>query len=461
MSIIVPGIPGTINELVQERTLERVFHDALTPRQLFRLEATPELWQANLGEQMIFTRAGLMVPATAPLVPGTDPVPQGYSTEQWSAFASQYGSSIDTLMPTNYVTLAPLFARNTLNLGVQAGMSLDRTARNRLFLAYLGGESTVRTAGVSGSTQLTVNSLSGFTEILVNGRLVPVSPSAPLPVTFSAVGEPANSVVGVAPLDPAVPNGPGVLTLSAALTTNVTLRSAVYASTRARRLRIGGGATVDNISTSNILTLNDIISAVSRLRDLNVGPHTDGRYHVHLSPLAEAQIFRDDHWQRLHQSLPESYPYRELAIGEAVGCVFFRNTEAPSQQNCGGLQSLPGTTGGAILSADIGAEVTNDAGLPIRRTIVTGGGVMYEKYLDESKYITEAGVQGKIGEFSVVSNSIQIMTNRIRYIIRSPQDALQQMVRQSWSWSGDFPIPSDATTGDAARYKRAVVIEGA
>jgi len=58
-------------------------------------------------------------------------------------------------------------------------------------------------------------------------------------------------------------------------------------------------------------------------------------------------------------------------------------------------------------------------------------------------------------------NWVQVMTQRIRYIMRAPLDRLQQVVGQAWSWSGDFAVPSDSLTGDSARFKRAVVIEHA
>lgn len=98
-------------------------------------------------------------------------------------------------------------------------------------------------------------------------------------------------------------------------------------------------------------------------------------------------------------------------------------------------------------------------GLDIKRALVIGGGAIYEKYIDESAFITEAGVQGKIGEFSIVNGGVQIMTQRIRYILRAPQDRLQQIVGQAWSWSGDFGVPSDALVGNSARFKRCTVIE--
>src|SRR5262245_42520253 len=109
----------------------------------------------------------------------------------------------------------------------------------------------------------------------------------------------------------------------------------------------------------------------------------------------------------------------------------------------------------------VGGEVLNETSVLIHRPVVMVMGAIYEKYLDESKYISEGGVTGKIGNFDVVNNGVAVMIERIRYIIRSPLDRLQQFVSQAWSWSGDFPVPSDITSGDAARFKRAVIIESA
>lgn len=461
MTVALAGIPTQVAALMQDRTLERMFHDALYPALLFRAEARPELWQANLGERMVFTRRGLMAVDTSPRIPGKDPVPKSYATEQWVAEASQIHDTIDTHLPTSYVTMAPTFLSDTQSLGLNAGQTMNRLARNRMFSAYLGGEAMNRVLGVIGSVQLSVDTLNGFGERLVNGVLAPVSGSNPLPVTFTAAGEPANTVVGVTPDNPSVPLGPGVLILSAPLTTAVPVRSAVLASTRSRRTRVGGGLTVDALTASNLLTLNDIIAAISRLRTQNVPPHADGKYHVHLTPVGEAQLFADNHWQRLHQSLPDSSAYRDLAIGTCVGANFYRNTELPDLTNVSATTALPGTVGGSLLAPEIGGEITNDIGLGINRTLITGGGVLYEKYLDESKFITEAGVQGKIGEFSIINGGVAVMVSRVRYILRSPQDRLQQQVAQTWSWSGDFPVPSDLLVGDGARFKRAVVIESA
>lgn len=458
MSVALSGIPSGVASILQDRTLERQFHDSLFPNLVYRLDADPEKWAANLGEQKVFTRTGLIKPKITPLVPGHDPQPSSYGTEQWEAFASQHGDAIDTHMPTSNVTLASLYMRNSQQLGMNAGQTLDRLARNRLFSSYLGGETSVTVAAGGGAQQVQVASINGFTQVLYGGRLTPVSSAAPL-AGSTTTGE-VISITGAVPADPKEPRGPGVLTLAAGLAGALALRDGVLASTRSLRLRVGGSATVDGLGSTNILTLNDFISAVARLRSNSVPPHPDGRYHVHLSSHDEAELFRDAAWRNLFQGTTlESYEYKNLVIREGVGCLFFRNEEDPRESTVGTQIALPGGAGGAVVAPEIGGEISTASGLPIRRTIVTGGGVLMEHYLDESKYITEAGVTGKIGEFSIINGGLQVMTDRIRYILRSPQDRLQQVVGSAWSWGGDFATPSDLLSGDSARHKRAVVIE--
>lgn len=462
MTVSIAGVPTEIANLIQDRTLERVFHDALFPRLLFRSEAMPEMWPVNLGERMVFTRAGLIPVSTDPLTPGQDPSQTTFAYEQWEAEARQFGNTIDTHMPTSYVSLAPLFLRNTVQLGLNAGETLNRLVRDRLYRAYVGGQTVLTATAATGSTTLSVANLNGFTEVLVDGRPTPVGGAAPLQIAVRGdAGTDFNvNVTGATPTDPANPFGPGTLTVSAttddATVTPGAARPAVRASNRSRIVRVGGGTSADALTASDVLTLDTIIAATTRLRAARVPPMADGYYHCHLSPEGEAQIFGDPHWQRLYTALPDSMAYRDLAIGQMVGCRFYRNTEVPNSQNSGNLVST-GTNSQS--SGSVGAEIVNETGLPVQRAIVIGGGAVYEKYLDESKYITEAGVTGKIGEFTVVNNGVQVMTNRIRYILRAPLDRLQQVVAQSWSWSGDFPIPSDAETFDAARFKRAVVVE--
>lgn len=450
--------PSSLVQVVQDGTLERVFKDAAYPVLLYRMDAKPELWQENLGQTSIQTRAGLIPVTVSPLSPGNDPSVATYATEQWSVTAAQYGKTINTNMASSYVALASLFSRNVQQLGLNAGQTLNRLSRNKLFGAYLQGDTVGIGASASGQADITVSNIAGFTEVLVDGQLVPVSGSNPLAITFEGA-EPTRNVIAAVPDTPGATSGPGTLTVSANLTVGVADREGVYAATRSRVLRAGGGPTVDDIGASDLITPALIRSAVARLRSLNIPTHADGLYHCHLSPSAESALYETTEFQRLFTSMPGSSVYERLQLGDLYGVRFFRNSEAPSQTTVSSTNTQG--AGSALFAPELGSDVVNTSGQSVERTIITGGACLYEKYLDESRFISAAGVTGKIGNFTITNQGAAVVTDRIRLTMRSPLDALQQVVTSSWSWSGDFGVPSDSLTGDAARFKRAVVIEHA
>lgn len=457
MAISLQGFIPQVASLIQQNVLERVFHDNLYPRLLYRGEAMPEKWVANLGEVMLFTRTGLLDVNTTPLTPGTEPTPKTYAIEQWRAECNQYGDTIDTHMPTSRTGLAPKVIKDTQQLGLNAGQTLNRLVRNRLFRAYTGGNTVAIEQANSGTNQIHVANINGFTEALLNGQPVTVNAGAPIGVTFGGTAS-ANNVVSAVADNAALPFGPGIITLENNLDANVAAREAVLADNRSFIYRVGGGNRVDEIGATDTLKLEDIIAAVKRLQSQDVPPHVDGRYHCHLSPTAIAQLYTDEGWQRLFTALPDSVAYRDLALGELAQCYHYQNTESPNSQNSGTLSSSGSST--AQSSSDIGAEVTtNTNSQAVGRAIITGGGAIYEKYVDEGEFLSEAGVTGKLGKFDVVNGGVQVMTERIRLIMRAPLDRLQQVISQSWSFSGDWPVPSDGLVGDSARFKRAIIIE--
>ena len=97
------------------------------------------------------------------------------------------------------------------------------------------------------------------------------------------------------------------------------------------------------------------------------------------------------------------------------------------------------------------------------RCIVTGRGVLIEKGFDEQRYISEVGVLGKIGAFSVVNNGVAIAAERIRLYLRPPVDRLGDTVAATWSLTTSFPVPTDINvlTASKANFKRAIIIESA
>jgi hypothetical protein len=463
MAGIIMGVPASVLALNQEGLIERAFSDGLMPNLGFRSEAIAEEWPAGQGQEIFQTRQGLLRPRTRPLQPGADPVPQSVPYEQWVARLAQYADTIDTHMPTAIVSSINTFLANIHGLGVQAATSVNRIARNELFKAYLSGQTASTAATLAGATQIPVASLNGFQDVIVpnqNVRPNAVAAAAPLAITIGvgAAAEAAN-VIGFTPTDPTDLNGPGTLLLAAALVGAFAARSPVLSRYAPRVVRSGGGTSVDSIGGSDTLTIQDVINAVAILRNANVPPHEDGTYHAHIGALANAQFYSDPIFQRLNQSLPGGMAYTQGFLGQISGVSFFANNEAPNALNTGDRTA---TSTLARYSADIAAETTNTSGVDIGRVIITGKGSVYERYLDESAMVTEAGTTGKVGEFDVVQNGIALNTERIRLVMRSPIDRLQQIVSCSWSITTSFPMPSDITSGSGPeRFKRAIVLEHA
>ncbi len=462
MSQLVVGIPPALLNLVQNGLLERAFHDALFPAMLFRAEAMFEEWDEHSGTELLMTRAGLLAPVTTPLLPGQEPTPQTLSYEQWIASLARYGGTIDTHMPTSSVSNADQFMRNIAQLGLQAGMSINRLPRNALFQAYGQGHTVLIQVTAAGDTTIRVASCNGFTEVVVTGTAVrpqPVSAAYPKAITImNGASSIARNVIGYVLDDATDPSGPGTLLLDASVGAIVAVRSAVLSSDRPRIIRSGGGNSIDALGASDTFTLQDAINATNWLRRNNVPPHEDGYYHGHINTDANGQTFQDPSFQRLNTSLPDHTYYQSAFIGTIAGIAFFSNNEAPDYLNSG-ARTATGTN--AFYSREIGAETTNEGGVNVGRVLITGKGALYEKGYDEKRYVSEAGITGKIGEFTVVNNGVSINTDRIRLILRAPTNRLQDQVSATWTTTTSFPVPTDVSAGGPQRFKRAVEIQHA
>jgi hypothetical protein len=453
-----------IRALVQENILERAFHDALFPRLLFRGEAMPQVWPANVGDTMVFTGVGLVKPKMKPLAPGSDPLPSSYQAEQWSATLQQYADSIDTHMPTSIVAIANLFLRNAHQLGMSAGQALNRVVRDRMYNAAESGW-TVADGAQAAVTVVRVKRLNGFTRArrpdLPTGSAVrfdTVSTNNPLPITIfdsALAAAVSRSVIGFSPDIAGDEVGPGTITIAGGAVT-VADRGYIYSADRTYIVRVGGGNSVDSIGSTDLLKLSDIRAAVARFWQENVPEHADGRFHAHLDPTSQAQVFGDAEFQRLLTSLPDYYMYRQFALGELLNTVFFRNSECPVPETVEG-----GLTATFNPDDPFAPELYNNgttSGVKVHRAIFTGQGGIMEYHQDLSGLITDAGITGKVGEPRVTNNSIEVFTDRIQLILRSPLNRLQDLVSTSWKFIGDWPVRTDATTGDASRYKRFVSV---
>jgi hypothetical protein len=463
-----------IRAIVQENLLERAFHDALFPKMLFRGEAEVVSWPAHVGDSMAFTGVGLMGVDMKPLTPGSDPLPSSYTYEQWTAQLNQYANSIDTNMPTSVNAIADLFLRNAQQLGLNAAQTLNRKARNALYNAAMAG-STMAAGAQSAVTSLRVLRIDGFTSArnpnLSGGsavRFAPVSSSNPLAIvvntgTLAAPSYTAVNVIGYTADTAGDEFGPGVLALSAAVT--VVDQAGVLSDDRAQQVIVGSASgkdarTVDSIAAGDELRLKHIRAAVARFRQQNVPEYADGFFHCHLDPVSEAQIFNDDQFARLLTSLPDYYMYKQFSIGQLLGVAFMRNTECPVPETVKGAGTAYSGSGtyGYTVEDNFGGIVWNKQNVQIHRALFTGQQALHEYYQDLSQYISDAGLNGKTAAPQITNNGIEVFSDRIQLVMRAPLNRLQDVVSTSWKWVGDFVVRTDAATGDAARFKRELVV---
>lgn len=412
-------LPAALQPIMQDGILDRIFRDALLPKFLYPATASVEPIAQGIGAEVTFTRDGLLAPATTPTT-GSDPTPETLSYEQWSLKMEQYSNTMDTNRLTARATLADTFVRNVQKLGINAGQTLNQLARNKLYAAYNGSNSWVVTAQGAASTTCVVKNAAGFDTVLVNGVPTAVSASNPLDVTVAGV---ANTVVAC----DLVTN---TLTLGTAVTQAV--GAAVVSSAAPYSLRAGSGATRYNLTGSNVMTASLAEDAVARLRTMNV-PTINGNYIGHIDAVTERELFADPDFKQAYQGRGDSEVFGNMSIGTFLGVDWVRNTEAPTT-----------TDGGS------------SANLTVHQPIFMGAdALMAGPFEGIGDLLADTGVE-EVPMISMIgpANGVEVAM-----IIRPPQDRLQQIISASWSWVGDFAVPTDITTGDAARYKRAVVVE--
>lgn len=412
-------LPAALQAIMQNGLLERTFEDALLPEFLFAAVGDNEPWSGGLGDTVTKTRRGLLTPATTPLA-GSDPSAATYSVEQWSVTMDQYGNSVDTNLLQSSMTLASKYLEDVQALATNAGQSLNQIARNKLYRAYAGGR-TWATAGATTDTTIAVANVDGFTHTLVNGVPTAVSGANPLTVSIEGV---ANTVTGTS-----VATGPGNLTLG---TTRVDVAGdAVVAANAPVSYRPNARDAAFDIISTDVASLSLFRSAVIRLRKMNV-PTIGGYYTAHIPPDTEGQLFNDTDFKAALQGRVDSPVYRDLSIGRFAGIDWVRNNETPT--------------------------VTSNTGVTVQRPLVMGGGALTNDPFAEMGSLLN-GTDGN-SNVRMIGPATGV---QVAMITRDPQDRLQQNLSSTWSWVGDFGVPSDVTAAgaDLARYKRSVMVEHA
>ncbi len=390
---------------------------------------------------MTKTRAGLRPSVTVPLAPNTNTnldnglTPMGWGVEQYTLSINNYASTIDLNMVTSRVGIASQFLQNAYSNGEQAARSLDDLARNALFNPYFGGNTRVRVTLTAAGPAVSVDDIRGFQTIFINGVQQSVSTTNTLLVTIGADSYTLIGATADATNVSTAPNGiSGVLTLSANVTvSDGTAGNTVQAATASLILRPNGRTNTSLITSTDQLTMSNVLDAVANLR-LNAVPDIDGSYNCYLDPISARQLFADQDFQRLFIGLTsanEVFKPGQGVVNEFLGLRFVLTNESFVQT----APSVPNAF--------------------VRRPIVVGQGALIE-----------GDYAGMAAADVAPADSIVSIVDDVCMVTREPIDRLQQIIAQSWYWMGGFCAPSDVTTtpmtvptATNACFKRAVMIE--
>ena len=447
-------LPPALIDMIQTGMLAREFQEGLDSWLAYRRSSVEEIIPARIGQTLTYTRYGRKPPVSTPLNPSNNTnfdnglTPTDAPIEQYILQMNEWGDTTDVNLVDSQTAIADNVQRVSRNTGVQAAQSLERIARLRLFSAYLGGNTRVRTdLGASTTTTCHVDDIRGFQYVLVNGSPTPVSSVNVLSVTeyntFGSGIDQTLSVTGVvadSSNQSSVPDGiSGTLTFNTA--TAPVEGDALIAANAPSILRPEGKITTAQLSSSDILTMSMLEDAKTVLSNNAVPPFEDGTYHTVLDNTSMRQLFADQDFKVLYAGRYNSAEYREGMVFTLLGMTFVPTTEAYVQNAMG--------------------SSSTDVSVRVRRPIVLGDGSLIEGTSEVTRtWSKERGAAASIMDIGMVNN--------VALVMRPPLDRLGQWLGVSWVWIGDYAVPTDITattaiipTASSALYKRGVVLETA
>ncbi len=454
-------LPANLAGELQQGFLERELEEGLDSVLAYRATAVSETIPCSIGETLTRRRKGRKAPTRTPLPVSTlnaldnGLTPASYAMEQYQFTMQPYADTVDVDLLGTEATIADDFIANSRNNGVQAAQSRELIARYKLFSAYLGANSRVRTdLGASTTTTCHVDDIRGFTLTWVNGVITPVSASNTITVQEYAVGGSGvtqtltvSAAVADATNASSAPDGiSGVLTFAAA--TAPVNGDALVASFAPTVKRPAGHLTTAQMTVQDTLTLGLLQDAVASLRANAVPTQADGTFHVILDDISHRQLMADQDFKVYFASRQDSEVIKRQDVYVMLGMTFIPTANAYVQ--------LPKTdaNGGS------GGTTTSQVTSTIRRPIVLGGECLIEGNFEGLEtFLSRQGVS-PIADTMLVDNVLQI--------VRPPLDRLNRFASLSWHWIGDYAVPTDVTatpsiipTASNAAWKRAVVVEHA
>jgi len=465
----IDNVPAVQDVIEQTGLLERLFHMALDAKLAYSRVADEEIFPNGIGETLTKTRPALypLSQAFTPINPSNNSgLDNGltdafYTFEQYQIAISEWALSTTTNIMQDRTLIQRVFKQNYVQLGENAGRTIDATCAQYVHKAYDAGSTFALGTCANGGTSITVDNIYGFDYAFSAtnspGLPLPVSVSNPITVNVydKTTGAFKTSVVctGAAAASPNASTSfvggiaygaSGTLTLTAG---GWSSGSATIAATDLLVSADGPYIVRPNSRTSratlvagDILTLKTIANAVARLRARNVPTLPSGNYACIIDPTLWPQLLSDTAFNYATMGqMGEGYFAKGL-VNRTLGVEFIDSNMVPVFNTY---------ASGAVTSA-----------VTARHAVVCGMGLL-------QKATFQGHIEASSEARQMDNSDIKFIDrDKIALITRGPLDRLQEFVTQSWRWVGGFVAPTDYSstpliipTTDYARYKRAVVIE--
>jgi hypothetical protein len=446
----IENFPDALIPLIQIGILEREMEEGLDSVMAYRGTALFETIPNRVGETVTKTRKGRKAPVTTPMVPANNTgldnglTPSSFSIEQYQFSIDQYGDTCDVKLMQDQVAIASEFIANARNNAVQAAQSLERIHRRKLFGAYLSGNTRVLASAAPTSTAAHVDDIRGFQTVLVTGVVTPVSGGYPLTVyEIDSAGETRTTLTVTGAVADGVnvsesPDGvSGVLTYTSDPSQAPVADNALVAANSPIVLRSAGRLTFKHLQQTDVLTFGILQDSEAYLRDNGVPAMEDGTYHVILNNTSMRQLFSDQQFMVLFAGRDMAREYRDGQVISLTGLTLIPTTE----------------------TYVVAIDNVDDTPIRIQRPIVIGAEASIQGNFEGLEiFLEQVGLDNLDGTVALVDGVLQI--------IREPLSRLQDDIAQTWTWIGDFAIPTDLTatvdiipTASNSLYKRCVVIE--
>lgn len=473
-------MPSAFQSAFQQGMLDRRFMQQIEARSKLRRLISRIPIPVRVGEQMIYTRAGALVPvvtADNPAnntlsydlgfnAPGVGSGNNSYPIEQWPLFIGERSQSLDINVIQDEETLASFYRKNWDVLAQQVGLSLDLINMQNIAVSYESGSSWV-TATVTGTTVTAhldnINGLStAFATTTFNGTTFPygqptaVTGSNTLAVTVYPYSN-ASSFTGT--ISAAAADGSNTSTMTTpagminGISGNVTITfsgsqtlaigDVIVAADAPSIIRPNNKRSRYALTASDTISMQLFINAQGLLEANGIDKFEDNTYACILDPIQHTQIFTDPQFQIMTMGLAASSIFKDATVSQEFGLTFIKSTNLP------------------IYTFNSGAGVT---GAISRRAYIVGQGALQEGTFEgmATGYGQMADMQ--LGYVHLLGDSKSDTPWAL--ITRPALDRKAQIWSQTWVWIGGVAAGTDATitsavvpTANNARYKRSVCIE--